>query len=141
MQRAVASSPTTKSDQSPSEPSSKRRRTGEHSYATDQSADLRAIQEAVAAEELKRTQALERQATEAGDTKWVLDIKGSPPYRGGATFNVVNAGYGVIDTSILAAQIDGDDDDDDNSILTAHHSGRKSFGDFGKALQVRFKIP
>lgn len=78
MQRAAASA-ATKEPQSPAaeegKHTSKRPRlsTEASSPATPQS-DLEAISAALAAEEEKRRDAIARQAAEAGESEWVLDI-------------------------------------------------------------------
>src|SRR4051794_26875518 len=77
MQRAAASgSPTTSTPPTPDEPSPKRRKKDSDSPSRpkkiniDELADQRAVQAALEAEEAKRQAALERQAADAGDTKW-----------------------------------------------------------------------
>src|SRR5208282_5563000 len=76
MQRAAASSPI--STPTPDQPSPKNTRNGSSPPANQDIellADQRAIQAALAAEEAKRQIALERQAADAGDTRWVLNFK------------------------------------------------------------------
>src|ERR1700722_1891124 len=106
MQRSAAkpiNTPSTPSAPSaPAGPPSKRQRfsTGSSPPATT-SSDAEAVRAALAAEELKRAQAIERQAAEAGETRWVLSFrdpeesgerKGREP-----ALKVVSAGFAVID--------------------------------------------
>ena len=137
MQRSAASSPATKPD-SANSPSSKRRRTGEHSFVSEPNSDMEAIKTALAAEELKRMQALERQATEAGDTKWILDMKSASSHGHDDDLNVVNAGYGTIDGPTLFVRIETNEHDK-RFVQPPRSSGRKIFGNFGKAMEVRLK--
>ncbi|KAI9868881.1 MAG: hypothetical protein M1830_005498, partial [Pleopsidium flavum] len=73
MQRAAASSPS--SPQTPEQSSPKRQKLFNDSSPATPSADLQAIQAALAVEEAKRSEALERQAAEAGESKWVLSFQ------------------------------------------------------------------
>lgn len=133
MQRAAASSPTT-SPSVPSEPSSKRQRLGDGSPATP-SADAQAVHDALAAEELKRTQALERQAADAGETKWVLSFKDQQPIAAHTPMRIVTAGYSTID-SAGGAHTDTADDDESETMRPGL-PGRRSFGKFNRAIEVR----
>lgn len=79
MQRAAASTAAKEAHASASEdnpPTPKRPRlsTEPDSPATPRTSDLEAISAALAAEEEKRREAIARQAAEAGETQWVLDI-------------------------------------------------------------------
>lgn len=82
MQRAAASNATKdgSSDAGEGSHTPKRRRvsTEKSSPATPQS-DLEAISAAIAAEEEKRRSAIARQAAEAGETEWVLNVPESAP--------------------------------------------------------------
>lgn len=105
MQRSAAKPTSTPSTPStPAGPPSKRQRlsAGASPPATP-SSDYEAVQAALAAEELKRAQAVERQAAEAGETRWVLSFR--DPEEGGQgrekqpALNVVSAGFAVIDAA------------------------------------------
>ncbi|CAL5871494.1 uncharacterized protein PFLUO_LOCUS5747 [Penicillium psychrofluorescens] len=79
MQRAAASAAAKEAHTSASEDSlpstPKRPRLSEqNSPATPRTSDLDAISAALAAEEEKRREAIARQAAEAGESEWVLDI-------------------------------------------------------------------
>ncbi|KAL8999039.1 MAG: hypothetical protein Q9169_002037 [Polycauliona sp. 2 TL-2023] len=127
MQRAAASS-ATPSPQSPltpnSAPSSKRRKT-----STDQSplpstpnTDAQIFQAAVDAEDAKRAAAIERVATQAGETKWVLsttDRVGKSSF-GEKKLQFLTAGYSDIDQDIET-------------------SGRRTFGRYRHRDEVGFK--
>lgn len=105
MQRAVAtgSSPTT--PKSEDEQSAKRRKTSGKISPTTPSAplfDQKAVQAALEEEERKRQAALERQAIELGDSRWVLDVQGLASKSSVAThtpLNIVQVGFAQIDSS------------------------------------------
>jgi len=137
MQRAAASSPIIPT--SPDEPSPKRRRTDSNSSTpskinVDSLADRTAVQAALASEESKREAALEKQAAEAGDTRWVLSfedqrlVAASSPL----ALRIVQAGFANIDSSQSEVRIE-EDDLEDKPVMV----GRRSFGRFNKALEVR----
>ncbi|KAK8162363.1 hypothetical protein IWX90DRAFT_487165 [Phyllosticta citrichinensis] len=108
MQRAAASHNTTpKSPSTPSGPPTKRQRTSAASSPATPT-DYDAVQAAVAAEEAKRAAAMERQAAEAGETRWVLSfMEPEKESRQKGSLNVVSAGYADLDNA------NGDDDEDD----------------------------
>ncbi len=136
MQRAAASSPITPS--SLDEPSPKRRRTDKNSSPSridvDTLADVTAVQSALASEEAKRQGALEKQAAEAGDTRWVLRFEdeelsaASSPLK----MRVVQAGFANIDSSLSDIRIT-EDNLEDKPVMV----GRRSFGRFNKGLEVK----
>lgn len=122
MQRAAAtgSSPTT--PKSEDEHSAKRRRTSGKVSPTTPSAplfDQKAVQAALEEEERKRQAALERQAIELGDSRWVLDVQiptSKSSVAAQTPLNIVQVGF---------AQIDSSDTPEDT---TGQVSGTKSFG-------------
>ena len=99
-------------------------------------ADRTAVQAALASEEAKRQAALEKQAAEAGDTRWILSfddqklLMASPPL----VLRVVQAGYANIDSSPSEIRIT-EDDLEDRPVMV----GRRSFGRFNKVLEVKFQ--
>lgn len=140
MQRAAASTPTTSSP-TPDEPSPKRQKTNSDSpirpkLSVDSLADRSAIQAALDAEEAKRQAALDKQAVEAGDTRWVLSFEDQEKLA-----RVANGGLRIIQTGFASLdvptpqQIKPMDDDDfgDRPAIV----GRRSFAKFNKALEVR----
>ncbi|KAH7348688.1 hypothetical protein BKA65DRAFT_550749 [Rhexocercosporidium sp. MPI-PUGE-AT-0058] len=138
MQRAAHSSPTAASPPSTDEPSPKRRRTDSSSTSTpsklnvDTLADRKAIQAALAGEEAKRQAALEKQALEAGDTRWVLsfeDQQHSAPSPVLA-LRVVQTGFANLDASPSQSRFSVEESED-----RAHMVGRRSFGRFNKVLE------
>jgi hypothetical protein len=136
MQRAAAaSSPTSPS--SPDEPSSKRRRTDTNSSPSrinvDALADRTAVQAALASEEAKRQAALEKQAAEAGDTRWVLSFEDQKLLAASSplTLRIVQAGFANLDSSPSEIRI-AEDDLEDKPVMV----GRRSFGRFNKVLEV-----
>lgn len=145
MQRAAASSPspsnTTSVPDTP--PSSKRQKLSNGSHNSTPSStptprtDAQAIEEALAAEEQKRNEALEREAARRGETKWYLSIQEpqSPAIKLPA-LRIVSAGFGALD-SASAVQPDAASDDDDVARKgRPQMSGRRSFGKFNRKLEV-----
>lgn len=102
----------------------------------DSLADRSAIQAALDAEEAKRQAALDKQAVEAGDTRWVLSFEDQEKLA-----RVANGGLRIIQTGFASLdvptpqQIKPMDDDDfgDRPAIV----GRRSFAKFNKALEVR----
>ena len=139
MQRAAASpssSPTT-----PSEPPSKKQRLSNGSYNSSPSSaprsDAQAVEEALAVEEHKRASALEREAAGRGETKWYLSFNeaNSPPVQ--APLRVVSAGFSTLDAA-GATKEENDDEEDEEATTVPQMKGRRSFGKFNHALEVRF---
>ncbi|KEQ83091.1 hypothetical protein M438DRAFT_346730 [Aureobasidium pullulans EXF-150] len=124
MQRASASTPTTPTTPDGTRPS-KRQRT---EAAVDP--DVRAFQEAAAAEEAKKNAFIERAAAEAGETKWVLSVSDDKPQNTASSLRIVEAGYGAIDSG--APIPESDDEEEEQS---AGMAGRRSFGKFNKAVE------
>jgi len=127
MQRSAASASSPSSNTS-DERASKRQRMSTGESGRRENAELQAVQAALAAEEAKRLEVLERQAADAGETKWVLNLPRQDVQPVG--FTIVNAGYGAIDAaSETYAQ---DEDEETRSMQRPSMPGRKSYGDFGK---------
>ncbi len=148
MQRAAASAPphspsnsnsgppTPSSSHSHQYPSPKRQKLDPDispSTATPNT-DLQAIQAALAAEEAKREQALERQAKEAGETKWFLSFRPEESVAAGRGLKVARAGFAGIDQ-------EGGSIGTEEGLLRAGGGdivGRRSFGKFNRVLEVSF---
>ncbi|GAB7360600.1 hypothetical protein MBLNU230_g0481t1 [Neophaeotheca triangularis] len=130
MQRSAAS-PSSSEPQTPNttEPPSKKQRLSNGTINTPPSAtrtpEQQAVDKALADEERKRNAALERQARDAGETKWVLNYKEPEVGRREKEpgFEVVNAGFSTIDADGAAGSEDEDEDG-------AGFKGRQSFGNF-----------
>lgn len=75
MQRAAASAAANEPQSTAETPSPKRQR---GTSPTTPQSDLEAISAALAAEEDRRREAVNRQAAEAGETEWVLDFETAP---------------------------------------------------------------
>ena len=86
-----------------------------------------AIQAALAVEEAKRAEALERQQAEVGETKWVLSFQKEDRAGGAQVLRVDEVGYEGIDA------LQGHEDEPWRPAMV----GRRSFGRFNKALEVR----
>ncbi|KAL2010773.1 hypothetical protein VTN00DRAFT_6580 [Thermoascus crustaceus] len=119
MQRAAAAqaaqqSPSTDDNPAPKRPRLSTDGPGSTSPATARSSDLEAISAAVAAEEQKRAEAVARQAAEAGETEWVLNIPGAAEGTGG---------YAQQPYIVPAGSLDAEDED-------MAYGGRRSYGNF-----------
>jgi len=126
MQRSAASASSPSSNAS-DERASKRQRMSTGETGRRENAELQAVQAALAAEEAKRLEVLERQAADAGETKWVLNLPRQDVQP--VEFTIVNAGYGAIDA---ANEIYAQDDEEEARPVRPNMPGRKSYGDFGK---------
>lgn len=119
MQRAAASSPAS-NPQTPDIPSPKRQKLSTRNVsAPTPPSELQAIQAALKEQDDKISQAVDRLAAEAGETKWSLSFvdkgKGMKETRG---LHVVTVGYSYIDTG------------------GARDVGRMNFGNFNSTLEV-----
>jgi hypothetical protein len=139
MQRAAASSPLS-APSTPDQASPKNQKNGNSSPASldvESLADHRAVLAALAAEDAKRQIALERQAAEAGDTRWVLNFKQdtkTSQFQNKTTLRVVETGFAAIDHS-FPEQVTSTYSEDlvsDRPFIV----GRRSFGKFNRALEV-----
>ncbi|KAL1974900.1 hypothetical protein VTN31DRAFT_5104 [Thermomyces dupontii] len=127
-QQPSASASTTE----PFTPSPKRPRLSpSHSPAISESsstADLQAINAAIAAEEEKRAAAVARAAAEAGETQWVLD------YTSGAAATIIPQ-QPPRPVAVAADSLDAELDDDDDDAVDGS-SARRCYGSF-KSRQKR----
>jgi hypothetical protein len=122
------------------EPSAKRHKSAHNTPQSESEFDVRALadQRAVMAaledEEAKRQAVLERQAAEAGDTRWVLRF-GQEAWQtkerghGGEGLRVVEAGFASIDTPQKSTEVY---EDEERPAMV----GRRSFGRFNRAIEV-----
>ncbi|KAH6668840.1 hypothetical protein B0J14DRAFT_151546 [Halenospora varia] len=136
MQRAAASSPASSTPSTPDEPPSKRRRTATDSSPTtafdiNALADQQTVQRAVADEEAKRQAALERQAVEAGDTRWVLSFEDQSNAAVSAALRVVPTGFATIDRLSPLLIRSTEEEPEDKPVMV----GRRSFGKFNRVLE------
>ncbi|RFU26687.1 hypothetical protein B7463_g9658, partial [Scytalidium lignicola] len=133
MQRAAAAS--TASNTLPDEPPAKRQRKGEVSAEVNVNSlvDQKAIQAAIAEEETKKQMALDKQAAELGDTRWVLsfaDQKDSPTSH--SNLRVVQTGFSNLDQSSVARlKVVEEENAWDRPVKV----GRRSFGKFNRVLE------
>jgi hypothetical protein len=142
MQRAANTSPSSRTPATPEEPSPKRRKTDSNAstptkFNVDALADRSAIQAALADEEAKRQAALERQAAELGDTRWVLSFEDQKSIAASPALalRVVQTGFANLDASPVKIQY-VDDDLDEKPVMV----GRRSFGKFNRVLEVFYKF-
>lgn len=142
MQRAAgaASSPPS-SPATPAPPSAKRQRMSNGSYqsspASTPGSEAHAIREAVAAEEQKRIDALEREAADRGEVKWYLSFHEPSRANIQSPLRVVSAGFSTLDRADDAKRsFDDEEDDDEAPQPKATAQGRRSFGRFNRAVEV-----
>jgi hypothetical protein len=150
MQRAAAS-PTSPS--TPDEPSAKRQKTDAKAadsplsaFDVSSLADARAVEQALAAEEARRQIALNRQAAEAGDTRWVINFEGAGNARGNRenglgeegeedkkpALRIMQAGFAAIDRGLGGKVLE---EEADQPVM----AGRRSFGKFNRKLEVGWR--
>lgn len=133
MQRSAASSASQSAPSTPESRPAKRPRLSEPSNRLSSGpSDQQKIQDALAEEDRKRQQVLDRQAADAGDTKWRLSSSSAVKTK---VLNVISAGYSQIDMSRNADNRQEEVDSEDESPARTS-SGRKSFGRFNKTLEV-----
>ena len=132
MQRAAASSPTT--PDTPSLPSAKRQKLSDTSSPATPTSELQIMRAATAAEEARRAEALERQAADAGETKWVLSFRDEAVGTENGVLQVLKTGYADLDTG-------GNGQNQEEEPWGPKVVGRRSFGKFNRALEVRTSHP
>ncbi|MCJ1246812.1 hypothetical protein MMC30_004021 [Trapelia coarctata] len=123
MQRAAAS--TSLPTSTPTTPPSAKRQKLDSAPSTP--SDLYAVQSALAAEEAKRLEALERRYGEAGETKWVLSVREAENGMNGAGLKVTGVGYVEVDNGE-----EGEEEPWRGAMV-----GRRSFGRFNRALEKK----
>ena len=131
MQRAAASPST---EPTTEEPSPKRRRTERaqaSKFDVSSLADSRAVQVAFAEEKAKKQAALDKQAAEAGDSRWVLNFETGRDISAQSTFRIVQTGFASLDTSLPQKSHIGDNATGDDTVV-----GRRSFGHFNRIIEV-----
>ncbi|TKA72620.1 hypothetical protein B0A49_02669 [Cryomyces minteri] len=134
MQRAAAS-PGTASPSTPDGRPTKRQRMSNGSTPTTPSSDLQAMQAAMAAEELKRTAALERAAADAGESKWVLSFQDPEDSIPKNALNVISAGFSMLDSPGTYNHHSSAENEEDEQVQRPQVIGRRSFGKFNSALE------
>ena len=141
MQRGTTSPKSTPS--TPPEPPSKRQRMSNGSYASTPAStpksDAQAIEEALAAEEQKRTEALEREAADRGETKWYLSFKEPEASVAQTPLRIMSAGFSTLDSTSAARDRSSDEDVDTTKPPSSF--GRRSFGKFNRSLEVSRRCP
>lgn len=115
MQRSAAK---TSEPSTPNGRPSKRQRLSKGTSTPGTPSDHERIQAAIAAEDLKRTQAIERQAAAAGESKWILSFRDLEEGKSKPGMRVVQAGFAVIDG-------DASEDSDGHGVSG---TGRRKFG-------------
>jgi hypothetical protein len=125
MQRAANASPQS-TPSTPDGPPSKRQRLsyGNNASPVTPSSDQRAIQAALAEEEMKRSVAVERQAIEAGESRWMLSVKQSQIAT--PAFRIEQASFADIDST--NSDDDHEEGEYEQSPAEKRVAGRMSFG-------------
>jgi hypothetical protein len=126
MQRSAAKS-TASSPSTPNGPPSKRARlsNGASAPGTTGTSDHEILQSALAAEDKKRQEALDKAAQYTGETKWVLSFKDTLEGQQKTSLRVRQAGFAEID-----AEGTSEDDEEDTRPI------RKQFGGGVKRAEV-----
>jgi hypothetical protein len=127
MQRSAAKS-TASSPSTPNGPSSKKVRlsSGASAPGTPGTPDHEILQSALAAEEKKRQEALDKAAQHSGETKWVLSFKDPLDGKRGESLKVRQAGFAELD-----AEDTSEEDEEEARPI------RKQFGGGVKRAEVR----
>lgn len=135
MQRTApspASSPRT-----PQEPASKRQRMSNGSHmstpASTPNSEAQRLEDALASEECKRVEAIEREGAGRGETKWHLSFQKPPVAQSESPLRIVSAGYSALDVVGKARS----SEDDDEEAVKPQIQGRRSFGNYKSKAVVR----
>lgn len=125
MQRAANASPKSTPSTPDGHPSKRQRLSyGSNATPATPSPDQRAIQAALAEEEMRRSVAVEQQAAEAGESRWMLSVqqpKIAPP-----AFQIVQASFAEIDSTV--SDDDQEEGEYNDSPAGKRVAGRMSFG-------------
>jgi len=107
--------------------------------STTPRSDAQGADGTVTAESQQRAEALEREAADRGESKWYLSFKEPETAIDNSPLRIVSAGYSTLDAGPSVRERSLDDDDD--VIPTRPQvAGRRSFGKFNKAVEVRFGL-
>lgn len=134
MQRAggaPSSSPST-----PSEPPIKRQRLSNGSVKSTHSSTphhgAQQMPNALAGEEQKRTQVVNHEPADRGESRWYLSFKEPQAPSVDSPLRIVSAGYSMLD-----AAKDRSSEEEEESQASRQVKGRRSFGKFNRTLEVR----
>ena len=137
MQRAAASPSSAPS--TPEERPSKKQRLSNGSYnstpASTPRSEVEVVAEALAAEEQKRSEAIEREGADRGETKWYLNFKDPQKPATQSPLRIVSAGYSTLDGNNATSSSADEDQEEDHTMPV---SGRRSFGKFNRKIEVSF---
>lgn len=126
MQRASASRGPPTGDERPAKRS---RLSNQSTPASSPRTDASAVQAAVAAEEQKRTAALEREAYDRGETKWYLSVHTPEQPLAKAPLHIVSAGFSMLDPGVTVGETSSDEEADARGGGEGlGMAGRKNFG-------------
>jgi hypothetical protein len=129
MQRGAPSPPST-----PSEPPAKKQRMSNGGFTSSPApsprTDNEIMEQAAAAQELKRAAAIEQEGASKGETKWYLSFKTPQTPSAESPLRIISAGYSALDSVDRKAAQTSDSEDDESA--KRNMPGRKSFGKFGR---------
>ena len=130
-------SPSSSSPGTPSEPAYKRQRLSNgSSAASTPRSDAQRVAEALAAEERKRAEAIEREGADRGETKWYLSVQqSSRPAKSASALKFVSAGYSVLDAAEDVGPAESDEDEEGVNTRPLVQ-GRMNFGKFSRKPDV-----
>lgn len=132
MQRGAAASPPS----SPMEPAAKKQRLSSGSFNTSPApsphSDNAALEQAVAAQERKRAEAVAREGEMKGETKWYLSVQTPQRPAVESPLRILSAGYAALDSPDRIYRPDSDVEDEDEDSPRPNMPGRISFGKFGR---------
>ena len=133
MQRA-SNSPSS-APSTPSEPPSKKQRLSNGSQlspynssaASTPKSDAQTVEDALASEERKRSEAIEREAADRGESKWYLSYKEPQAPAVESPLRIVSAGYSALDASGNNRSSEEENEGSKPPVV-----GRRSFGNFNR---------
>jgi hypothetical protein len=135
MQRGSAASPPA----SPMEPAAKKQRLSSGGFNSSpaqspRSSDNDALEQAAAAQELKRAEAVAREGAMKGETKWYLSVQPRTEPVVESPLRIVSAGFSTLDAADRRPEPDSDEDEEEEEEQSSapHMPGRISFGKFGR---------
>lgn len=92
------------------------------------------LEQAAAAQEKKRAEAVEREGAMKGETKWYLSVQTPSKPAQESPLRIVSAGYSTLDAKDGKAEVDSEEDEgEEKRSSRPNMPGRISFGKFGRS--------
>ncbi len=101
--------------------------------ASTPNSEAQRLEDALASEERKRVEAIEREGAGRGETKWYLSFQKPPVAQSESPLRIVSAGYSALDVVGKARS----SEDDDEEAVRPQIQGRRSFGNYKSKAVVR----